>query len=106
MKLLLENWRKYMNEADGVIDHSLASHLQTISGAWKNFKDGANELIQNFQNKEDFISKLRTLRIETHITDNQLGELLDIMYDDWSLPEHIKDAVLDFGMEFHGMEMF
>ena len=105
MKLLFENWRQYLKEADGVIDHSLASHLQTISGAWKNFKDGANELIQNFQNKEDFISKLRTLRIETHITDNQLGELLDIMYDDWSLPEHIKDAVLDFGMEFHGMEV-
>jgi len=98
MKLLFENWRQYLKEADGVIDHSLASHLQTISGAWKNFKDGANELIQNFQNKEDFISKLRKLRTKTHITKNQLGELLPQLASQ-NLPRHIEDAVDDYWME-------
>ena len=104
MKLLFENWRQYLKEADGVIDHSRASHLQTISGAWGEFEKGAKELIQNFQleNKEDFINKLWKLYKESGVTSIQLGELTSEMMENWNLPADIDDAVLDFMMEVTG----
>jgi hypothetical protein len=104
MKLLFENWRQYLKEADGVIDHSLASHLQTISGAWGKFEKGANELIQNFQpeNKEDFINKLWKLYKESGVTSMQLGDLTSEMMENWNLPDDIDGAVLDFAMEVTG----
>ena len=102
MKNLFENWRRYLKEADGVIDHSLASHLQTISGAWGEFEKGAKELIQNFRNKEDFINKLWKLYKESGVTSGQLGELTSEMMENWNLPDDIDGAVLDFMMEVTG----
>jgi hypothetical protein len=101
MKLLFENWRQYISEADGSIDHSRASHLQTISGAWGKFEKGANELIQNFQpeNKEDFIKKLGILYKESGVTSKQLGELLGDMVEKWNLPNEIVNAVIDFHLK-------
>ena len=99
MKLLLENWRQYLKEADGSIDYSQASHLQTVSGAWGRFEKGANELIQNFRNKEDFIKKLGILYEESGVTSKQLGELLGDMVEKWNLPNEIVNAVIDFWTE-------
>jgi len=107
MKLLFENWRKYLKEANESIDHSEASHLQTVDRALGHFVTSVNELIQRVQNEEDFneedfIDKLWTLYRRSKITSHQLGNFLNDLMDGHDLPKHIDDAILGFAMEFTG----
>ena len=94
MKLLFEHWRQYLKEADGSIDYSRASPLQTISGAWKAFEKDVNNLIENFQNREDFISGLWRLYRTTDATRTQVLQMLPDMLDKY--PNDIDNALFDF----------
>ena len=76
------------------IDYSRGSHLQTISGAWRDFKKDVNNLIENFQNREDFISGLWRLYRTTDATRTQVLQMLPDMLDKY--PNDIDNALFDF----------
>ena len=102
MKLLFENWRQYLTEADKPTSHPLPASLQFVPGAYRDFKAAVDVLIENFQNREGFISELWKLYRASDATHIQASEiLLDIM-NNHDLPEDIDNALLDFAMELTG----
>ena len=102
MKLLFENWRQYLNEADELTSHPLPAHLQSIPGAYGKFKTSVDSLINNFQNSEDFISGLWKLYRVSDVTHIQASEIMSDIMDEYNLPDDIDDAVLDFALELTG----
>ena len=106
MKLLFENWRQYISEADKPTSHPYPSYLQTIPGAWGKFKTGVDNLIENFQNSEDFISELWKLYKASDTTHLQVSEMMSDIMDKYNLPDDIDDAVLDFSMYLTGRQVY
>ena len=101
MKLLLENWREYLNENEKI--HYAQKHdLQGWSRKkWRDFEKGIWELIKKFENEDNFKEKLRALNNSIKMPDLQRDELLLSLLDNHedTLPEEVYDAILDFSME-------
>jgi len=73
----------------------LPSSLQSIPGAWEKFETSVGDLIKNFKNGEDFVSKLWNLYRESDITYIEASDMMLNIVDN-NLPGDIDDALLDF----------
>tara|TARA_R110000824_G_scaffold67377_2_gene174448 strand:+ start:4883 stop:5782 length:900 start_codon:yes stop_codon:yes gene_type:complete len=102
MKLLFENWRKYLKEIDEPTSHPLPAHLQSIPGAWGKFKAGVDELIKNFQDRDKLVNDLWDLYETSDVTTLQASQMMNDAMDEHNLPDDIDDAVLDFTLKLTG----
>jgi len=75
--------------------HPRPASLQSIPGAWEIFETGVGDLIKNFQNREDFDSKLWNLYRASDITYIQASQMMFDMMDN-NLSDDIDNALLDF----------
>jgi hypothetical protein len=104
MKLLLENWREYLNESE----YDRRNDYGRISGEqghtrkkWRDFEKGTWELIKKFENEDDFKKKLQDLYDTTRLPSIYMHELLGNLLDknEDTLPEEVYDAILDQSFE-------
>jgi len=104
MKLILENWRQYLNEGerDQRNDYGRISHQQGYTvKKWRDFESGTWELIKKFENYDDFKKKLQdlydTIKLPSIYMHEILSNLLDRNED--TLPEEVYDAILEQSWE-------
>jgi len=116
MKLLLENWRKYVNETDKPTSHPPPSNRENFEGAAGKFKQGIYDLIGKFEprQKKAFIDGLWALyRSAIKQEQDKEGNIIRHPLMDWEAPEIINnivdeleddwsDALIEFGMLLTG----